>query len=76
VKAKGLAWFEGSLLPRFAPLTIGALLATLVFIFAFQADNIARRPAHVLLIAVPITPTASSTHRPDGPAGPPSRADA
>jgi ACR3 family arsenite transporter len=55
VKAKGLAWFEGSLLPRFAPLTIGALLATLVFIFAFQADNIARRPAHVLLIAVPIT---------------------
>jgi len=55
VKARGLAWFEGSLLPRFAPLTIGALLATLVFIFAFQADNIARRPAHVLLIAVPIT---------------------
>ena len=47
VKARGLAWFEGSLLPRFAPLTIGALLATLVFIFAFQADNIARRPARM-----------------------------
>ena len=52
VKARGPAWFEGSLLLRFAPLTIGALL---VFILAFQADNIARRPAHVLLIAVPIT---------------------
>jgi hypothetical protein len=42
-------------LPRFAPVTITALLATLVFIFAFQADNITNRPFHVLLIAVPIT---------------------
>jgi len=32
-----------------------ALLATLVLIFAFQADNITGRPFHVLLIAVPIT---------------------
>ena len=32
-----------------------ALLATLVLIFAFQADNIASRSLHVLLIAVPIT---------------------
>jgi ACR3 family arsenite transporter len=55
IQARGLAWFEGTLMPRFAPLTMGALLATLVFIFAFQADNIAARPAHVLLIAVPIT---------------------
>ena len=33
----------------------GALLATLVLIFAFQADNITGRLFHVLLIAVPIT---------------------
>jgi len=39
-------------LPRF---TITALLATLVFIFAFQADNITNRFFHVVLIAVPIT---------------------
>lgn len=48
-------WFEGVLLPKFAPVTIAALLATLVLIFAFQADNITGRFLHVLLIAVPIT---------------------
>ena len=54
VRIRGGAWFEGVLLPRFAPVTIVALLATLVFIFAFQADNITGRLSHVLLIAVPI----------------------
>ena len=51
----GRAWFEGVLLPKFAPVTITALLATLVCIFAFQAENITGRFVHVLLIAVPIT---------------------
>ncbi len=55
VGRQGGAWFEGVLLPKFAPVTIAALLATLVFIFAFQADNITGRFSHVLLIAVPIT---------------------
>jgi ACR3 family arsenite transporter len=53
--ARGRQWFEGTLMPRFAPVTIGALLATLVLIFAFQAENITGRFGHVLLIAVPIT---------------------
>jgi ACR3 family arsenite transporter len=55
VKRSGRAWFEDQLLPKFAPVTISALLATLVLIFAFQADNITGRLSHVLLIAVPIT---------------------
>ncbi|MGA3016410.1 MAG: ACR3 family arsenite efflux transporter [Bryobacteraceae bacterium] len=55
VHSRGKQWFEQQLLPRFAPVTITALLATLVFIFAFQADNITGRFFHVLLIAVPIT---------------------
>jgi ACR3 family arsenite transporter len=55
VRRRGKAWFEGELLPRFAPMTMVALLATLVLIFAFQADNITGRFFHVLLIAVPIT---------------------
>ena len=50
----GVEWFERSLLPKFAPVTILALLATLVFIFAFQADNITSRHFHVILIAIPI----------------------
>lgn len=53
--SRGAAWFDGVFLPRFAPVTILALLATLVLIFAFQAENITGRFWHVLLIAVPIT---------------------
>jgi ACR3 family arsenite transporter len=55
VRSRGRLWFESKLLPRFAPVTIAALLATLVAIFAFQADNITGRFLDVLLIAVPIT---------------------
>ncbi len=42
-------------MPFFHPITIIALLATLVLIFAFQADNITKTWLHVLLIAVPLT---------------------
>jgi ACR3 family arsenite transporter len=50
----GKIWFEQGFLPRFAPVTIAALLLTLVCIFAFQADNIVAKPWHVVLIAIPI----------------------
>jgi ACR3 family arsenite transporter len=50
----GKDWFEQTLLPRFAPVSMTALLATLVLIFGFQADNITGKFIHVLLIAVPI----------------------
>jgi arsenite transporter len=54
ISRHGLAWFEQTFLPRFAPLSMLALLATLVLIFAFQADNITTKFTHVLLISVPI----------------------
>jgi len=54
VRTRGRAWFEQVLLPRFAPISMLALLATLVLIFAFQADNVTGKPLHVALIAVPI----------------------
>jgi ACR3 family arsenite transporter len=41
-------------LPRFAPVGMTAPLATIVFIFGVQADNITRKYVHVILIAVPI----------------------
>jgi ACR3 family arsenite transporter len=50
----GKIWFEGQLLPRLGPVTMTALLATLVLIFGFQADNITGKFLHVVLIAVPI----------------------
>jgi len=40
---------------RFHPVTIFALLLTLIAIFAFQADNITLRWFHVILIAIPLT---------------------
>jgi arsenite transporter len=54
VRSHGHAWFEESFLPRFQPVAVMALLATLILIFAFQADNILGHPLHVGLIAVPI----------------------
>jgi len=54
IRRHGKEWFEAALLPRFAPVTILALLATLVLIFAFQSDNLTGKSFHVALIAVPI----------------------
>ncbi len=54
IRRQGKSRFENSFLPKFAPVTIAALLATLVLIFAFQADNITGKFLHVVLIAVPI----------------------
>ena len=54
IHARGTDWFTGVLLPRFAPVSMAALLATLVLIFAFQAENITTKTPHVALIAVPI----------------------
>jgi len=55
LKTKGSDWFNTVFLPTLHPVAISALLATLVLIFAFQADNITGRLFHVLLIAIPIT---------------------
>jgi len=54
VRLKGREWFEGKYLKFFHPVTMMALLTTLVLIFAFQADNLTAEPLHVVLIAVPI----------------------
>jgi ACR3 family arsenite transporter len=54
IRAKGASWFEKRYVAFFHPITVLALLATLVLIFAFQADNITGRFLHVVLIAIPI----------------------
>jgi ACR3 family arsenite transporter len=54
INRHGRQWFEGEFLARLAPVSMTALMATLVLIFAFQADNITGKFLHVLLIAVPI----------------------
>jgi ACR3 family arsenite transporter len=54
LQRKGKDWFEQQFLGRFHPVSVLALLATLVLIFAFQAENITSRWLAVALIAVPI----------------------
>ncbi len=54
LKSHGKDWFEKNFLPKFHPVMIGALLLTLVLIFAFQSKNLTNRWFAVLLIAVPI----------------------
>jgi ACR3 family arsenite transporter len=53
LRRHGPAWFD-RFVARLHPVTVLALLATLVLIFAFQAENITERALHVALIAVPI----------------------
>ena len=54
LNSRGKDWFEDKFLPKFHPVTILALLLTLVLIFAFQAENLTTRWLAVLLLAVPI----------------------
>jgi ACR3 family arsenite transporter len=54
VRARGRTWFESRFLPAFHPVSMLALLATLMLIFAFQAENLTARFIHVVLIAIPI----------------------
>jgi ACR3 family arsenite transporter len=54
IQLRGLEWFEHAFLPKFRPVTIFALLAMLVLIFAFQSENLLTHWTAVLLLAIPI----------------------
>jgi ACR3 family arsenite transporter len=53
-KHKGREWFERKFLKYLSPISIAALLITLVLLFAFKGELIANNPLHILLIAVPL----------------------
>ncbi len=54
IHSKGLEWFKKVFLPRLKPVSIIALLVTLVLLFAFQGQNILNNPFIILLAAVPL----------------------
>lgn len=53
-KYKGEDWFKRRFLQYLSPISITALLITLILLFAFKGDLIIENPLHILLIAVPL----------------------
>ncbi len=55
IKSKGEQWFKTIFLSKLKPVSIAALLTTLILLFAFQGERIMASPFNILLIAMPLT---------------------